>query len=124
MDGPYTTEARSLRKGLPPLDIPTTKDFFRFYALTGGGQLDVRMTTESLNSQAERFFAGFTRVTGSIITEQDRAHIYDVRMSISGSLYLAKIVLLVGQKYLSSAEPSREQAKTKAFVRSKGAGRV
>ena len=42
MDGPYTTEARSLRAGLPTLDLATTKDFFRFYALTGGGQLDSR----------------------------------------------------------------------------------
>ena len=92
MNGPYTTEARSLRAGLPPLDIPTMKDFFRFYALTGDGQLDVRMTTDSLNSQAERFFAGFTRVAGSNITEQDRAHIYDVRFSIHGSLCLADII--------------------------------
>ena len=28
MDGPCTTDARSLRAGLPPLDLPTTKDFF------------------------------------------------------------------------------------------------
>lgn len=69
IDGPYTTEARSLRAGLPPLDLAITKDFFRFYTLTGGGQLDSRLIIESLNSQTERFFAGFTRVTGSIITE-------------------------------------------------------
>ena len=87
MDGPYTTEARSLRAELPPLDLPTTKDFFRFYALTDDGKLDIRLTTESLNSQAERFFAGFTRVTGSIITEQDRAHIYDVRTPIYSSIF-------------------------------------
>lgn len=41
MDALYTTEARSLRAGLPPLDIPTTKDLFRFCALTRDGQLDV-----------------------------------------------------------------------------------
>lgn len=36
------------------------------------------MTAESMDSQAERFFAGFTRVTGSIVIEQDRSHIYNV----------------------------------------------
>lgn len=68
------------------------KDFFRFYALTGNGQLNVRMTTESLNSQTKRFFIRFTRLTGSNITEQDRAHIYDVRFSIHKSLCLTDII--------------------------------
>ena len=54
------------------------KDFFRFYALGSDGRLNPRMTAESLNSQAERFFAGFTRVTGSIVIEQDRSRIYNV----------------------------------------------
>ena len=40
--------------------------------------LNPRITADSLNSQAERFFAGFIRVTGSIVTEQDRLYIYDV----------------------------------------------
>ena len=59
----------SLQAGLPSLGLATIKDFFRFYALGSDGRLDPRMTVESLNSQAERFFAGFTRVTGSVITE-------------------------------------------------------
>ncbi len=79
---PVYTDARSLRAGLTPLDLASTKDFFRFYALTGDEKLDPRLTTESLNSQAERFFAKFTRVTSSIISEQDRAHIYDVSASV------------------------------------------
>lgn len=30
INGLYIIEARSLRAGLPPLDLPTTKDFFAF----------------------------------------------------------------------------------------------
>ena len=78
VDAPYTAGAQRLRAGLPPLDLATTKDFFRYYDLSSDGTLDPRMTAESLNSQAERFFAGFTRVTSSIVTEQDRSHIYNV----------------------------------------------
>lgn len=77
-DIPYTTGAESLRAGLPPLDLATTKDFFRFYASISNGLLDPYITADSLKSQAERFFAGFTRVTGSTVTEQDRLYIYDV----------------------------------------------
>ena len=68
----------SLRPGLPPLDIATMKDFFRFYALGSNGRLDDKMIADSLNSQAERFFARFTRITGSIVIKQDRSHIYNV----------------------------------------------
>ncbi|KAK3174043.1 hypothetical protein OEA41_001287 [Lepraria neglecta] len=78
VDAPYTTGAHSLRAGLPPLDRATTKDFFRFYALTSDGKLAPRVTADSLNSQVERFFAAFTRLTGSIVTKQDRKQIYAV----------------------------------------------
>ena len=77
----------SLQAGLPSLDLATIKDFLRFYALGSDGGLDVRMTAESLNSQAERFFAGFTRVTRSIVTEQDRSHIYNVSTTQAMQLY-------------------------------------
>lgn len=72
------TSPPSLQAGTPPLDLATMKDLFRFYALGSNGRLNPRMTAESLNSQAERFFAGFTRVTGSIVIEQERSHIYKV----------------------------------------------
>ena len=54
------------------------KDFFPFYALGSGGILAGRMKLESLKSQADRSFAGFIRVTGSIITEQGQSHFYEV----------------------------------------------
>ena len=51
VDVSYTTGAQSLRAGLPPFDLATTKDFSRHYALSSDGTLNPRLTTESLNSQ-------------------------------------------------------------------------
>ena len=59
----------------PPRSDATMKDLLHYCALGSDGALDRRMTAESLNSEAGRFFAGFTRVTGSIVTEQDISHI-------------------------------------------------
>ena len=67
-----STLPQSLGEGLPPLELPTVKQFFRYYALSSKGTLDQRMTAEALNSQVERFFAGFERTTGSKVICQDR----------------------------------------------------
>ena len=40
VDVPYTIGARSLRKGLPPLDLATIKDFLRFVIATSRGVID------------------------------------------------------------------------------------
>jgi hypothetical protein len=77
-DALYTTGAESLRVGPPPLDLATTEYFFRFYTSTNDGLLDPYITADSLKSQAERFFARFTPVTGNTVIEQDRLHIYDL----------------------------------------------
>ena len=57
----------SFRLRLPPFDLITIKDFFRFYALGSNGRLDNRIIIELLNSQAERFFIRFTRIINNII---------------------------------------------------------
>lgn len=77
----YTTEARSLREGLPPLDLATIKDFLRFIVATSEGIIDdgqKKVTVDSMNTFAEWFFAGFARVTGNRIDEEDRCAVYDV----------------------------------------------
>ena len=40
VDVPYTIEAWSLQKGLPPLDLTTIKDFLRFIITTSRGVID------------------------------------------------------------------------------------
>lgn len=74
-----STKARSLREGLPPPNLATIKDFLRFHVAISRGRIDdERTTVDSVNTFAEWFFAGFARVTGSLIGEEDRRAVYDV----------------------------------------------
>ncbi len=87
VDASYTMEARSLREGLPPLDLATITDFLRFVIATSRGIIDdeqKKVTVDSMNTFAEWFFAGFARVTGNRIDEEDRCAVYDVSACQSG----------------------------------------
>ena len=57
----------------------TVKDFFRFYIATSHPQLIDVPTVDSINTVAEWFFAGFTRVTGTDTNEEERSEVYNVR---------------------------------------------
>ena len=81
----YTVEVQSLRKGLLPLSLVTTKDFLRFIVATSQGIIDdgqKKVTVDSINAFAEWFFAGFARVTGNRINEEDRCAVYAVSASL------------------------------------------
>lgn len=53
-----------LRSGIAAPDLATVKDFLRFYIATSRPQIETdRPTVDSINSVAEWFFAGFSRVT-------------------------------------------------------------
>ena len=66
-DVAHTTRLRRLREGVPPPNLATIKDFLR-----------ERITVDSVNTFAEWYFAGFARVTGNPIDEEDRRAVYDV----------------------------------------------
>ncbi|KAL2037204.1 hypothetical protein N7G274_010067 [Stereocaulon virgatum] len=77
---PGAMEPRRLEEGSSPLDIATIKDFLQFKASISDGRIDEeleRSTADSLNTFAEWFFAGFARVTGNPIPEEDRQEVYD-----------------------------------------------
>ncbi len=60
---------QTYKQEIPPtpfFDLAIMKGFVRFSTLGSDGRLNPRMTAESFNSRAERFFAGFTTVAGSI----------------------------------------------------------
>jgi hypothetical protein len=59
-------------------DLATVKDFLRFKAAAGKGMIAEQTTCDSLNTFAEWFFAGFTRVTDTEINKEDRSEVYDV----------------------------------------------
>jgi hypothetical protein len=73
--------ASCLRKGSPCPDLVTTKDFLRFHIALSRGRIRKQTTVDSVKTFAEWFFAGFTRVTGTVISEDYRSAIYEVRPS-------------------------------------------
>ena len=67
-----------LQQGVKAPDLATIKDFFRFYIATSCGRIVAKPTPDSINTIAEWFFAGFTRITGTEINEKDRSEVYKV----------------------------------------------
>jgi len=76
-----TVKEDCVGKGVPAPDINTVKDFLRFYIATSKGKLDDRSTVDSVNTHAEWFFAGFSRVTGTPTDKEERSEVYHVCVS-------------------------------------------
>ena len=75
----HTTGPQRLGEGVLPLGLVTIKDFLRFHVAISRGRIDdEQITVDSVNTFAEWFFAGFTRVIGNLINEEDRRAVYDV----------------------------------------------
>jgi hypothetical protein len=79
-----------LRQGVAAPDLVTVKDFFRFYIATSRPQLSSVPTVDSINTVAEWFFAGFTRVTGTNTDEEERSEVYNVRWPTSAVVLTMK----------------------------------
>jgi hypothetical protein len=75
-DFPFRTKlphgSRFPRRNVEDPDLATLKDFFRFHAATSKGNIVERTISNSLNTFVERFFAGFSRVTGTPIDTLDK----------------------------------------------------
>jgi hypothetical protein len=75
-----TARNQCLYRGIAAPDLATVKDFLRFYIATSRPRLDAdKPTVDSINTVAEWFFAGFTRVTGTDTDEGERSEVYNVR---------------------------------------------
>lgn len=83
--------AQCLSEGVPAPDLETTKDFLRFYISTSRPVISTKPTVDSINTVAEWFFAGFTRVTGTETIETDRKEVYNVRDHIN----LRRVMLIL-----------------------------
>jgi hypothetical protein len=68
----------ALQKDLLTPDLATIKDFFRFYIVASCGRIVAKPTVDSINTSAEWFLAGFTRITGTEINEEDRIDSYNL----------------------------------------------
>ena len=60
-----------LAKNVEAPDLATVKDFLRFHAATSKGKIREEISCDSLNTFAEWFFAGFSRVTDTPISDDD-----------------------------------------------------
>lgn len=67
-----------LGNGVEAPDLATVKDFFRFYVATSRGRIVDKVTVKSVKSEAEKFFAGFTRRTGTATDDADRSDVFNV----------------------------------------------
>jgi len=73
-----TVRERFLGEGVDAPDLATMKDFIRFRAVTSRGKIVKEPTADSVNTFAEWFFVGFTRVTGTPTNAKDRSEVYGV----------------------------------------------
>lgn len=69
-------------EGVEPPVLATVKVFFRFYVAISRGKIVTQPTADSVNTFAEWFFAGFTRVTGTSTDAQERSKVYHVSYRI------------------------------------------
>ncbi|THC92169.1 hypothetical protein EYZ11_008356 [Aspergillus tanneri] len=65
-----------LHEGQPAPDLATVKDFIRFYIFSSHGMISLRPTKSSVLNFAERFFAGFARLTKSVFDKKDTQDVY------------------------------------------------
>jgi hypothetical protein len=68
-------------------DLVTVKDFLRFYIATNSPQITNIPTVDSINTVAEWFFAGFTRVTGTE-TNEDESKVYNVSETLNDPVFV------------------------------------
>ena len=75
-----TAAAPSLQEGSPSPDLGTIMEFVRFHAASSEGRIHNSglITVDSSNTFMEWFFAGFTRITGTHIDEEDKKRVYQV----------------------------------------------
>ena len=76
-----TVREDCLGKGVSAPNIEIVEDFLRFYIASSRGRISDRPTVASVNTIAEWFFAGFTRVTGTLTNTDERSDVYNVCVS-------------------------------------------
>jgi hypothetical protein len=69
---------RYLGKGVEAPDLATVKDFLRFHSAASHGKIVENITAKSVNTFAGWFFAGFERVTETLIDKPKRNEVYNV----------------------------------------------
>ena len=96
-----TVRARVLCPSAPAPSTVNVKDFFRFYVKQSKGLINKHASVESVVTNAEWFYAGFTRVTGTPTLDKDRTEVFWVRY-IRVVMFCALTRITVDQESTSS----------------------
>ena len=81
LSGPSEGEVRThhLGRSTPLPDLAVVKEWMRFYIAASYPILAMKMTTDSMGSISEYFFAGFEQATGTVFPADFRTEIYSVQ---------------------------------------------
>jgi hypothetical protein len=74
--------AKCLAEGASAPSLEDMKDFMRFNVSLSRPRILDKPTADSMNIEAEWFFAGFTRVTGTETEGNDRSEVYNVSLYV------------------------------------------
>ena len=74
----------SFAKGAPAPSIVEVKDFLRLYVMQSTGRINNHASMESVKTNADWFYAGFTRVTGTPTDAEDRTELFWVSALLTG----------------------------------------
>lgn len=87
LSGPSEDEVRTrhLGRGTPLPDLAVVKEWVRYYIAASYPVLTTTMTTDSMGTISESFFAGFEQATGTIVPTDFRSEVYSVWCSPSGT---------------------------------------
>jgi hypothetical protein len=67
-----------LCEGVNAPNLTTVKDFLHFHIATSRGKIVEETTVDLVNTFAEWFFAGFTRITGTLTDEEDMSEVCNI----------------------------------------------
>ncbi|KAI9037101.1 uncharacterized protein KD926_000817 [Aspergillus affinis] len=88
-----------LREGQTVPDLATIKDFIRYYISSLHGIISLRSTKSSVLNFAERFFAGFTRLTKSTFDKKVTQNVYKLGLAHSYLIRRRKTSVVFDMKY-------------------------
>jgi hypothetical protein len=74
--------AKCLTEGASAPSLEDVKDFIRLNVSLSRPRILNKLTADSMNIEAERLFAGFTRVTRTETEGSDRSEVYNVSLYV------------------------------------------
>ena len=81
MSNKGVTATECLYTGWAPPTNVIVKEFARWYCMSRSGRIEKRPNLTSVKNLLKKLFSGFTRVTGTTLSDEFRTDIYTVRLA-------------------------------------------